>query len=403
MPELPERAKMIDAARAAHRRREEARTLLDDEAGRPPHTGDVYRLGAATDSDVVWVLAVRDPLDGRFLAVPCDAGSQVGSADVAVRDAPEAAASVARCRFATWVDAETLGAGQRVAIMSETGAARIRERWNDLGDGREIGNSLQRDTDEDPDYEDWLNEVVAPARRALPPVVTAPVLPLRPGYRPYYLIAATVALALGGGLAGLQLLRLNDRVQSLEAANRGAEQRYLEKVQDLESERGELVAERSRLELEHQRELHRAGEESAQASEVARGLREQIARLDERLREVQRAAFVVNPVLAYLDPPRTTSRGRVQLVVGPGASHLVFVLPLLRQVPALRYRLEVRSAARDEIVWVNDQLTAEEPGELRVGLPAALLRPGVYMLRFSTVEEGEIRGLADIEVELFWE
>lgn len=397
MPEPAERAKMIETARAAHRRREEARALLADEAGRPPRTGDVYRLGAATDSDVVWVLAVRDPLDGRFLTVPCDAGSQVGSADVAVRDAPEVAARVARCRFATWVDAETLGAGHRVAIMSETGSARIRERWNDLGDGREVGNSLQRDTDEDPEYEDWLNDVVAPAHRALPPIVTVPVLPPRRWHRRYSRIAATIALALGGGLVGLLLWRLNDRVHSLEATNRGAERRHLEKVQDLESERDELVAERSRLELEHQRELQQAGEESTQAAEQ---LREQITALDRRLDEAVRAAEIVNPVVAMVVGREMATRGRVEIVLRPGASHVVFVISLGIGETAARYRLEVRESRSGPLVWETDQASPSDSGELWVGMPSGMLGRGSYVLVVSAFVDGEFREIDEYELRV---
>ncbi len=409
MPDPAARTKMIEMARDAHHRQEETRARLVADAERAPRTGDVYHLDATPEDAVAWVLAARDPADGRFLVIPCDAGTQVGTADVAVREDPEAAARVVRCRYATWISAETLDTAHRVAVLSETSVARIRERWHDLGSGRALGNALERATDEDPEYEDWLDEVVAPARETLPASLPESQPRQMPPASPHrfrrYAAAALTLFALGGLHLWRQEQRLRDlttridsaeqrRQEDLETALNEAEERHGVTVRQLETERDRLTAERDRLRV-REHELEAVGAENEQE---ARELRDRVAALDRRLVEVEKASEVVNPAIAYFSPPEEARRGKVEVTLRPEQSYVVLFLPLRGPSPAPRYQLKVRVKGAEASIWRNDRLVVQKPGEIRAGLPVKVLKQGEYQLELLALEGEKFHRVAEYEL-----
>ena len=380
-------------------RYEQKQEALAGESARPPTQGDVYVLEPTRDFHLEWVLVANDPADpDRFLAVPADGNFLAGSADVELPDYSAVGSLRLRCRFATWIDATLLKPELRVGVLGSDEVSRARQKWIEVGDGGVADPVLAREVDDDPEYKDWVEDVLIPARRRLlenQAVVIAP--PRRPQRYTFYRIAASIVLMLGGGLAGLQLWRLNERVQDLVTVSRSAEERHREEMQELEAERDRLESERERLIAEHRRELEQAGAEDAQA---ARELRERIAELDKRLAEVARASSVVNPVIASFESPRFVTRGKKKIKLEPGASHVVLFLALDETSPAPKYRLELREKGTDVPVWTNDRLTVMEPGEIRVGVPAGILNPGVYELELSALEGGEVRRVGEYELEV---
>ncbi len=378
-------------------RYEQKQEALAVESGRPPALGDGYVLEATRDFNIEWVLVAHDPADSdRFLAVPADANFLAGSTDVELPDDSAVGSLRLRCRFATWIDATLLNSELRVGVLESAEVSRARQKWLEVGDGEITGPVLAREVDDDPEYKDWVEDVLIPARRTLLEAQAAVIAPPRPPQRyTLYRIAASVVLMLGGGLAGLQLWRLNERVQDLETVSRSAEERHREEVQELEAQRDRLAAERERLIAEHRRELEQAGAEDAQAVQE---LRERIVELDKRLEEVARAASVVNPVIASFQSPRFVTRGKKKITLERGASHVVLFLTLDERSPAPKYRLELREKDSDVPVWTNDRLTVMEPGEIRVGVPAGILSPGVYELELSALEGGEVRRVGEYEL-----
>ena len=383
------------AERHAGRRRE-----LTAQGERPPALGDVYVLEATRDYPVHWVLVAHDPADpGLLLAVPADGNFLVGSADVALPEGAAVGALTIRCRFGVWIADAHLHPRERVGVLEDRVVSQAHQKWGDLGNRGVVGTVLEREVDDDPEYQEWVEDVLRPAREALlekkvdassgekkKDAETRP--PVRPF--PIFLMAASILLAVAGGFAGVQVWRQHQRIQAMQGAGEIAERRHRQEVERLE-------AERSRLETEYRRELERAGEEHAEA---ARGLREQIAALDRRLEDIKQASTVVNPVIAYFEPPRMATRGKVKIALRPGASHVVLLLGLLETSPAERYRLELRERGRDVPVWTNDRLTLEEPGEIRVGVPAGILTVGEYELELSRREGREFRPMAEYELEV---
>ena len=100
-----------------------------------------------------------------------------------------------------------------------------------------------------------------------------------------------------------------------------------------------------------------------------------------RLEDARKQPFVVlNPLAVALKPPSRHRGKPTRFRPGPHTHHVfLFVrLPDPKPEPGA-YRAELVDDARQEL-WANDELH-EELGELRIGLPTSLLRPGEYLLR----------------------
>jgi hypothetical protein len=384
------------AERHAERRRE-----LTAQGDRPPALGDVYVLEATRDYPVHWVLVTHDPADpALLLAVPADGNFLVGSADVALPEGAAVGALTVRCRFGVWIASAHLETRERVGVIEERVVSQAHEKWSDLGNRGVVGTVLEREVDDDPEYQEWVEDVLRPARETLLEKKVGASSgekkkdsETRPPKKPYpflLMAAASILFAVAGGYAGVQVWRQHQRILAMQSAGEIAERRHREEVERLETER-------ARLETEYRRELARAGEAHA---ETARNLREQIAELDRRLEVVKQASTVVNPMIAYFEPPRFTTRGQKTIVLRPGASHVVLLFGLLEVSPAERYRLELRESGREVPVWTNDRLTLEEPGEIRVGVPAGILSVGEYDLELSGLKDGEFRSIGEYELEV---
>ena len=144
-----------------------------------------------------------------------------------------------------------------------------------------------------------------------------------------------------------------------------------------------------------QRELEATGAENEQQ---ARALRERVADLDRRLVEAERVPAVVNPVLAFFSQPEEARRGKVEVTLRPEQSYVIVLLELREPSPAPRYRLEVRVKGADAVIWTTDRLVVQKPGEIRVGLPVRVLKPGEYELEVLAPEGDTWRRVGEYEL-----
>ncbi len=395
---------LVAASFEALDRYEEAQEALDEGGERPPAPGDVYVLEATKDFGVEWAVVAHDPADlSRFLVVPADGHVLAGSADVELEEDSPVGALKLRCRFGTWTDAKLLRPELRVGVLGTKGLVQARQRWLDVGDGEVTGDVLGREVDDDPGYQDWVDGVLVAARRALieaqgvekTPKKKEPIAPpvRRSQTSMIFRIAASIAVA----VASVQLWRLSERVQDLETASRGAEERHGAAVRQLETERDRIVAERDRLQV-RQQELVAAGAEDAQE---ARELRERVAVLDRRLVEAEKASEVVNPALAFFSPPEEARRGKVEVTLRPGQSYVVVFLPLREPSPAPRYQLKVRVKGTEAPIWTTDRLIFQKPGEIRAGLPVKVLKQSEYELELLALEGDTFRRVAEYEMVVF--
>lgn len=389
----------IDSARQAAREWEAARASAPAEAS--PSVGDVLVLPGSAHP-VQWVVAREEGTERRrWLLVPADLSPLAGSGDVAVGTAGQGALTL-RCRHALWWTAGSfeplLGAGRLPLADVE----RVGRRWQAVASGVAPGSFTERETDESSAYEDWIEEVVAPARaelalelerregaRLLPfTSKTPPVAEPRPGpglhspdlpgrHRRSFLGLAAAALLLAAGGAGFFLWRQAGEIRTLQA----------ERDRQAEAHRGEIAAlerERAAIETSLRAQLEAAGQERARVEAELRG---RLAAVDRELAVLRRATEVRNPLVAYLDLGSAQRGSTETLSVGKWVTHLVVVLPV--DDPAgTRFRIEVAEKPSGRSVLVVDDLAADVRGEVSAGLPLSLLPPGRYRLRLSRLEGG---------------
>ena len=162
------RSRLLEETRQAFDRHATRRAAARDNGAGSPAPGDVYVLDRTAEFDVEWAIIDRDPGNAeRLLTVPADGCSLVGSADVEVSEMAPFGPLVLRCRFGSWIDAECFDPGVRVGVIGPDDVARALVKLGEVEDGRLEGHGSNPDTDLDPDYRDWVEGVLVPARLAL--------------------------------------------------------------------------------------------------------------------------------------------------------------------------------------------------------------------------------------------
>lgn len=153
--------------RAVERSAAEAAAVAGRE-GEPPAPGDLFTLPDSGAFGVEWVLLRPHPRRcGHMLAVPADLGALVGSGDLSVPPSTQGGGMVLRCRYAVWLNARGLSGADRSGVLPEEVIEEAARKWTELVAGREAGLESEREIDRDAEYQDWIDEVVAPAHRAL--------------------------------------------------------------------------------------------------------------------------------------------------------------------------------------------------------------------------------------------
>lgn len=354
--------------------------------------GDVLVL-PASEHPAQWVVIREETEPRRWLLVPADLSPMVGSGDEGVRGASPGALTL-RCRHALWWTAGSTEPLLAAGRLPPADVERAGRRWQAVTSGEAPGSFTERETDESAAYQDWIEEVVAPARaelagelerregaRLLPfTVKTPPSAEPRPGRerplpRRQALIGLAAALLLLAGGAGFLLWRQAGEIRDLHA----------ERERQTEAHRGEIAAlerEREALEASLRGELEAVGRERARVEEELRG---RLAAVDQELARLRQATEVKNPIFAALDAGSAQRGSTERRRVGKGVTHLVVMLPV--GAPAgTRFRIEVYERPSGRSVLVMDDLATDELGEVRAGLPMSLLPPGRYRLRLLRLD-----------------
>lgn len=354
-------ARAHDAARSS--REAVALPSLAEEPARP---GDLLLHPALGAHPVHWVV-VAAAAGGTARVLPADVGSLLGSGDVALAASATQGRLAVRCRFEEPLFPAALAGARRSGRLDAASLERIERRRAALATGRE-GTFTEVETDQDPEYQDWLTEVVAPACRAWRELGVAKVLPLRRREAPptWLRLAAGLAAMVGlGALSGWWLEA--DRSARLEAT----------------------LSEQQSARLTRERELREELEASAEAQKAAReAAGRELAALSEELRRARDAALIVNPVLASLEPAAAV-RGEVKALLLPAtASHLLLFLPV-DSVVGGTLRLELSAGADGRLLWQKNPLVRQVGHEVSVGVPAALVPEGDLVLRLYRRERGK--------------
>lgn len=358
-----------------------------------PAPGELYVLPETRDFPVEWALLDRKA-SGELLAVPVDTNPLVGGADLEIPKEASSGPLVLRCAYGVWVKAARFDPAHRTGTLDAVWVARALAVWKAVEKGEHKTSPLAAETEADPEYQDWLRDVVDPARAAIEakaePVrpVQGPARSLRRWTSPRnpYVVAASLLLAVGLAL-GIRSVQQADRAEVLAAER------------DRLRQREETVSQQ----LSQTRESHRREivERDRQEQEAERRAAERIADLERRLEKESLREPLINAPFVYL-APREPVRGPEDEISFPRDATYLF---LLLQIPNLRepfadYRLEILDRETKRLVWSTGGLRKTKLGELSVALPRRLVRPGDYRLHLYGEKEGESKLAGEYELNI---
>jgi len=370
----------------------------------PAVVGQVLTLPELGEPRLAWAVLRRDAGDsGRLLLAAADINPLVGSGDVAVIGSAIGALTL-RCRFTAWRACDGLGTSVLLGTLPPEALERSEARLQQIEAGEASGTFSEQETEEDPEYQDWIEDVVRPALRKLEaqagmaapaahPVLPFPVRtpdepspPARGAWLRWAAVLAFVGLGAGGGFLFWQQAR---EIAGLRTAAEASEAAHRQAIAALETRR-------AGLEAQYQEKLRAAGEDRARLEAEHRA---QMQEVETELAKLREATDVRNPLLAEL-ADRDIRRGPRQLAVGPEVSHLVLLLPV--DDPAgTEFQIDVTDRHSGKEIFVQKGLRVDVIGEVRLGLPAALLPPGDYRLRLFRKEGAKLHlvreHLIDIE------
>jgi hypothetical protein len=369
----------------------------------PIIAGQVLTLPELGEPRLAWAALREEEKTERRLLVAADVNPLVGSGDIAVTG-PEVGSLTLRCRFPVWVRDRDLGATTLLGTLPPEALARAGSRWQAIVAGRPVGTFSEQETEEDPEYQDWIEEVVRPAagkleeragadasspRSALPFPTRRPTEPLMSSRRGIWMRwAAVLAFVALGAASGFLWWRQGKEIAGLRAAVAASEATQRQAISELEARRAEL-------ETLYQTRLKEAGEDRARL--VSEHLA-QMAGLEAKLAKLRQTTDVKNPMLAVLDPA-ATQRGPAKLTVGPEVSHLVLMLSVDEPV-GTEFQIEVSELRSAKQVFVQTGLRSDGIGEVRLGLPAVLVPPGDYRLRLFRKDGGKLHMVREHVIEI---
>ncbi len=340
------------------------RSAFTDRNRRPPALGDLYLLAATAQLPVEWALIARRPdRPSLVLAVPADSFPFLVGSDVEVPAGSATGPLSLRCGFGVWLEESLFTPDLFVGALEPELCERA---------SRAVMETVESSPgEESPEYQDWVREVLIPARAAAGALAAGAPGRERRSFETIYKLAASILLVatLGLLMATIWQQRKIDRLAAGEAKARSEREEARRSLQQ-----GLAALEQERAEAER---LRREGAASPR----------------ERPSEV-----LLNLPLAFLQPMEAR-RGEPEAIRLPvEAPYLLIVLQVvsLKEYPNYRLVLE----RQGEALWSTDRLTPSGLGEIHLALPRRLLAPGAYRLRLQGLRAGRPEPLAVYEVRI---
>jgi hypothetical protein len=131
-----------------------------------PAKGDIYTFAATAGLGIEWAV-VRQHIDDAALwfIIPLDQNPYAGTWDVAVSEFSEAGAGTLRCGRGIWIHADDIDKGSRSGFIEPDYVDEATQRLAAMVQG-EVNSHIHRpDVDEDPEYQEWMEEVTAAAEK----------------------------------------------------------------------------------------------------------------------------------------------------------------------------------------------------------------------------------------------
>lgn len=128
--------------------------------GSAPRPGDLFVSGATAGHPVQWAVVDRDfQLPGRLRVVAADMNPLAGSADVEIAPEAPCGALTVRCHIDLPLAENALEEEKRTGVLGEEDLRKIQEKRRELDQGDVRASRIRRGIDEDPAYQDWMEEV----------------------------------------------------------------------------------------------------------------------------------------------------------------------------------------------------------------------------------------------------
>ncbi len=141
----------------ARRRANATRTQRDP---REVVVGDLYVLSATSNLPVEWAVLRIDRRLLRAYVVPADTQPLCGSGDITV--APTVGGPLQlRCRFGAWIHLSDL---RQTHYAGELETPIVEQAWALV---EQAEHTVNNPTEQDPIYQDWINDVLRPALAAI--------------------------------------------------------------------------------------------------------------------------------------------------------------------------------------------------------------------------------------------
>ncbi|HYH46858.1 MAG TPA: hypothetical protein VEG34_14330 [Thermoanaerobaculia bacterium] len=315
---------------------------------------------------VEWLVVERGR-GGRCLVLIADSNPLLGCADVAAPPEDQGGPLSVRCDAGLWVEVDSLRGGERSGAVAPGFLAEVRRRRAEVGTGTLLDPRLGAEGEPDPEYEDWLAEVVDPARAALLPTVVEDPGPIEPwaGTRLTVRLSVAAVLLLLVALGGASFLAW--RFQQGEREARG-------QIESLQAGFLELAA-RHRSQLTAQRRSLVAAHRQEIAAQAARAL------VPSPPADVP--GPLVNLAYASFYPKETRGTESELLMVPDGADYLILLFFVGHRDLCAEYGVEIARANRGAEPWNVDGLRPLPSEEVTVALPRDQLPDGRYRLRLQ--------------------
>lgn len=131
-----------------------------------PSPGDLYAFPLTAAEGIEWAVVLRHRDDPQIWAiVPYDQYPLYGTWDVAMSPESDASPGTLRCGYGIWAYAEDMVIGERSGFLEAEDVHQARLRLGVMVGADEKLITIRPEVDDDPDYEEWSNELARAACR----------------------------------------------------------------------------------------------------------------------------------------------------------------------------------------------------------------------------------------------
>ncbi len=125
-----------------------------------PQAGDIFLFDNPETIGLQWVLLFSHPEDKQlWLAVPADDNPMGGPTDIAISEKALCGPLTLRCGQSVWKRETDFDMTLRVGILENWHRYRATDKLKQIFEGKIQSTAWQRETEADPDYEEWMGQV----------------------------------------------------------------------------------------------------------------------------------------------------------------------------------------------------------------------------------------------------